>query len=242
MSYIYRAYQFFIALPLFVVVTFVTSMIMIASGKMGYKSFGGYWPARIYGWLVCRIFLLPVSVVGRENLLRDRQCIYVANHQGAFDIFLTLGFLHRPFRWVMKVGLSRIPFFGWACENCGYIMADNSSPSVVRKTYSDAQNALKEGVSIAIFPEGRRSWTGRMDKFHKSAFLLAKEFQLPIVPITINGSFSTLPRTSGFGFVTWSRLSMTIHPAVLPPLSDATARDVEDTTTKVHKTIESALC
>lgn len=238
---VYRVYQFVIALPLFILVTFVTSIVMMTCGAVGCKSLGGYWPARVYGWLVCRIFLLPVKVEGRANLPKNTQCIYIANHQGAFDIFLVLGYLHRPFRWVMKVGLSRIPFFGWACKSCGYVMADNSTSAGVRKTYADAREVLMGGSSLALFPEGRRSWTGEMGKFHKSAFLLAREFQIPLVPITINGSFKTLPRSSGFGFVGMSHLSLTIHPMILAPDPDATTQEIEEMTQRTHGIIEAAI-
>ena len=75
---------------------------------------------------------------------------------------------------------------------------------------------LLNGSNAIIFPEGARSFTGHMGVFKKGAFQLADELQLPVVPVTINGSFDILPRTKGFGFVRRSKLTLTIHHPILP--------------------------
>jgi 1-acyl-sn-glycerol-3-phosphate acyltransferase len=109
-----------------------------------------------------------------------------------------------------------VPFLGFACERSHQIFVDKRGPSKIRKTYEDARQILKQGYSVTVFPEGARTFTGHMAQFRKGAFALADELQLPVVPLTINGSFDVLPRMKGFNFISWHPLSLTIHEPIYP--------------------------
>ena len=117
---------------------------------------------------------------------------------------------------MMKQALRKVPFLGFACARSHQIFVDKRGPSKIRKTYEQAREILKEGYSVTVFPEGARTFTGHMAQFKKGAFALADELQLPVVPITINGSFDVLPRMKGFNFITWHPLSLTIHEPIYP--------------------------
>ena len=67
-----------------------------------------------------------------------------------------------------------------------------------------------------VFPEGARTFTGHMGVFRRGAFMLADELQLPVVPLTINGSFDVMPRMRDFRWVTWHPLTLTIHKPIDP--------------------------
>jgi 1-acyl-sn-glycerol-3-phosphate acyltransferase len=141
----------------------------------------------------------------------------VANHQGAFDIFLIYGYLGRNFKWMMKHQLGKIPFIGYACRKSHQIFVDKRGPKKIQKTYENAREILQEGYSVTVFPEGARTFTGHMGKFKKGAFALADELQLPVVPLTINGSFDILPRMKGLvNFINWHPLQLTIHQPIYP--------------------------
>ena len=109
-----------------------------------------------------------------------------------------------------------MPFVGYACAKSHQIFVDRRSPSKVKKTIDEARETLKDGTSLVVFPEGARSFTGHMGKFKKGAFMLADELQLPVVPLTINGSFNVMPRTRDWHFVKWHKLKLTIHQPVYP--------------------------
>ena len=141
----------------------------------------------------------------------------MANHQGAFDIFLIYGYLGRNFKWMMKYQLNKIPFVGYACRKSHQIMVDKRGVGAVRATYTTARHILETGnCSVVVFPEGARSFTGHMGEFRKGAFALADELQLPVVPLTINGSFDVMPRTRDWHFANWHPLSLTIHQPIYP--------------------------
>ena len=216
MKYIYRLYQLCVAVPVTIIATILTAVVTALGCSICDGHVWGYYPGRWWSKVIARIFLLPVTVEGRENLEKGHSYVFVANHQGMFDIFLIYGYLNRNFKWMMKYQLRKMPFVGFACEKSHQIFVDRRTPSKIKKTINEARETLKDGTSLVVFPEGARSFTGHMGKFKKGAFLLADELQLPVVPLTINGSFNVMPRTKDWHFVTWKPLKLTIHQPVYP--------------------------
>lgn len=216
MKYLYYIYQVIVGLPVVIFGTIITAINVAVGCAIGNGHFWGYFPGHVWGKVIIRSLLLPVKVEGRQHLEKDQSYVFVANHQGSFDIFLIYGFLNRNFKWMMKQQLRKVPFLGFACERSHQIFVDKRGPSKIRKTYEQAREILKEGYSVTVFPEGARTFTGHMGLFRKGAFALADELQLPVVPLTINGSFDILPRMRGFNFISWHPLTLTIHEPIYP--------------------------
>lgn len=214
MRVLYNIYLICFALPVFLVLTVLTAIVTIIGSFLGGAHTWGYYPGKIWSILTCYVLLLPVKVRGREKLHKHTSYIFVPNHQGAFDIFLIYGFLGRNFKWMMKKSLRKIPFVGKACESAGHIFVDRSGPRKVLETIHKAKLSLVDGVSLVVFPEGSRSFTGHMGKFKKGAFQLADELQLSVVPITIDGSFDIMPRTCRW--IHRHQMIMTIHDPIPP--------------------------
>lgn len=137
----------------------------------------------------------------------------------------------------MKKSLRRIPFVGKACESAGHIFVDRSGPRKVLETIEKAKSSLKDGVSLVVFPEGARTFTGHMGYFKKGAFQLADELQLEVVPVTIDGSFEILPRTGKW--IHRHRMILTIHPPI-PPKGQG-IENVKETLAIAYSAVESAL-
>ena len=93
MKYLYRLYQLLICLPILVMASILTSLVYRDRLQLGNGHFWGYYPGKWWSILWIRILLLPVKVEGREHLKKNQSYVFVANHQGAFDIFLIYGFL-----------------------------------------------------------------------------------------------------------------------------------------------------
>lgn len=216
MKYLYRIYQLLIALPLIAIYTVITSLIVIIGCSLGNGHFWGYYPGKWWAQFIIRILMLSVKVEGRENLVKGQSYVFVANHQGAFDIFLIYGFLCRNFKWMMKRQLRQMPFVGKACEAAHHIFVDKRGASKIRATYDSARQTLQGGMSLVVFPEGARSFTGHMGVFKRGAFMLADDIELPVVPLTINGSFDVMPRTRDMKWVVWHPLRLTIHKPIQP--------------------------
>lgn len=153
MKYLYRLYQLVICLPILIVASILTSLATVVGCMLGNGHFWGYYPGKLWSQLWIRILFLPVKVEGREHLKKGQSYVFVANHQGAFDIFLIYGFLGRNFKWMMKKGIRNIPLVGLACVYAHHIFVDKSGPSKIRASYDKAREVLKEGMSLVVFPE-----------------------------------------------------------------------------------------
>lgn len=210
----YFIYQYLIAGPLFIVATLITALVTAIGCMLGNKDFWGYWPPHIWSRFTCFLFLMRIEVVGRDNIKKGQNYVFVSNHQGAYDIWLIYGFLNHNFRWLMKKSLEKIFAVGWACKKAGQVFVDDSSVAGIKETITEAEKTLKRGMSVVIFPEGSRSWDGKMIPFKRGAFMLAAEFRLPVVPLTIDGSFEAMPRSTYN--MTPHKLILTIHKPIYP--------------------------
>lgn len=190
---VYKVYSFCIALPIFVVVTILTAVIIIIASLLGDKNVVCGILTKWWSRITCRVFLLGIDVKGTDILDKRQSYVFLANHQGYFDIFLTYGYLGHNFKWMMKEYLRKIPFVGLACQCSGQIYVGDSRVSIA-KAIKQSQQTLQNGLSMVIFPEGTRTYTGEMNEFKRGAFMLANEIGLPIVPMTINGSFHVFNR------------------------------------------------
>ncbi len=185
-------YQWLIFFPIFFVLTILTAItVMIFSPLFGNK-FWGYYPPKWWSRLTCWLALCRVKVTGRENLDPKQSYVFVANHQGAFDIFLVYGFLNQNIKWVQKQSLRKIPLVGKASEIAGHVFVDNSSAVSRAITIQKAKKQIVDGVSMMMFPEGSRTRDGKLGRFKRGAFQIAIDMGLPIVPLTINGSYDVL--------------------------------------------------
>ena len=218
MKYLYNTYQLLIALPLIVIETVIICSCIIVGAALGFGHFWANYPPRLWARIILWLLFIPVKVEGRDRLDPKESYVFVANHQGAFDIFLIYGHLNRNFKWMMKYQLRKIPFVGFACAKTHQIFVDKRGPKKIKATYDLARETLQDGTSVTVFPEGSRSYTGHMGVFKKGAFMLADELQLPVVPLTINGSFNIMPRTRDMKFARWHRLTLTIHDSVMSAL------------------------
>lgn len=232
----YRIYQLFIMVPVLLVATVVASIATAVGCALGGGRWWGYYPARWWARIFCIFSLVRVRVKGAENIDPATSYVFVANHQGAYDIFSIYGYLPHKFRWMMKASLRKIPLVGYACEKAHQIYVDKSSPAALRRTMQRAEEVLRGGTSLVVFPEGARTWNGKMRPFKRGAFILANEFALPLVPVTIDGAFDIMPRTSKIPRP--GTITLTIHPPIPSP---ATSEEQAEAIRRCFDDVHSAL-
>ncbi|MEG1749997.1 MAG: lysophospholipid acyltransferase family protein [Tannerellaceae bacterium] len=236
---LYIVYLVLIVAPVFIVLTILTALTVVVGCLLGGKRIFAYYPGMIWSWLTCHLALCPVRVRGREHLLRGKPCIFVSNHQGAFDIFLIYGYLGVPVKWVMKAGIASIPFVGAACRAAGFVFVDSSSAKAAVRSVQEAECLLREGASVIVFPEGSRTYDGKMIRFKKGAYQMAADQHLPIIPITLNGPYDVLP----IGSLNLHRhpMEMVIHPPVFTEAMDMSHKGLQQLADQTQAVIASAL-
>lgn len=239
MIVLYRIYQLFVMLPLMLVATVMTALVASAGCLLGSARWWGYYPPLLWARVMCWLTLVRVRVRGRENITDRQSYVFVANHQGAYDIFAIYGYLGHNFRWMMKQSLEKIPLVGWACKKCGQVFVDNHSPAAIRRTMEAAESRLAGGMSLVVFPEGARTFTGQVGRFKRGAYTLAVEFGLPVVPVTIDGAFAVMPRTSKIP--RYGTITLTIHAPIAaddPELIERSRRAILSSLSNQKETTE----
>ena len=145
------------------------------------------------GDLATRAAGLQISVRGKQNLTDFRPAVFCFNHQSAADFFIIIKLLRNDFTGVAKKELERTPI-GPIFKAMGAIYIDRSNRAKAIEAMKPAVEALKNGISVAIAPEGTRSGTAELGSFKKGAFHLAMQAGVPIVPIVIKNAYQAVKK------------------------------------------------
>lgn len=175
-------------LPIFV------SGFFSRSGKFSFRL------CQIWVWIAKSMTFSKIETRTNPKLDKSKSYVIVSNHQSFLDIPALMLNTGLQFRWVLKKELGFIPFFGWALWGARHIFVDRSQPKRALKNMNAAIKQLPKGVSVAIFPEGTRSDTGVLGDFKVGGFLMAISSGLPILPVTINGSWKRMPDKRSLAF------------------------------------------
>lgn len=144
-------------------------------------------------------YFLPFSrtkmeISGLKNIPKGKPVIFASNHQSLMDIPLLLASLPGTYHFVAKRELFSIPLIGWYIGWAGHLRIDRANSISAKKTLDKVVASLKKGESIIIFPEGTRSRTGKLNEFKRGSLLAAFNAGVPVIPVTIQGSFEIMPK------------------------------------------------
>ncbi len=161
--------------------------------------------------------------------------VYIANHASQFDIPAILAGIPDQIRIVYKKELEKIPIFGWALKyNKTYISIDRSHGESAMSSLEAAADKIRSGTSVILFAEGTRSPDGNLQPFKRGPFNLAVRAGVPVVPVTINGSYTILPKHSSR--IRPGTISITISEPIYP--MGGTGKNTElELRDKVHDAI-----
>ncbi len=142
---------------------------------------------------------IDLAVHGLEGIDKNTPYVFMANHLSFLDGPLLFMIIPQYVRVILKKEVFRIPVIGQGMRHVGFIPVDRKRLKGGKKSIDKASRLIKEKrFSFLIFPEGTRSRDGKIQPFKRGGFFLALNAQVPIVPVTINGTYELMPKGSFF--------------------------------------------
>jgi putative phosphoserine phosphatase/1-acylglycerol-3-phosphate O-acyltransferase len=178
----------------------------------------------VWGDLATSLAGIDLRVEGEEHLWSHRPAVFIFNHQSALDVVLMLKLLRRDMTGVGKQEIRRNPIFGPLFGAAGMVFIDRADSAKAIETLKPVVEALRQGRSLVIAPEGTRSPTPRLGRFKKGAFRMAMQAGAPIVPVVFRNVLDALPRDALIV------RPATVEAVVLPPIdtSSWTVESLDD--------------
>jgi len=223
-----------ISVPLFLVFTIIVSALFIVVMTLRLRK-AGEWFVQFWS----RVFLLvpPMSytVTGAEHIKPETQYFFLANHLSNFDVPLLFRAIPTPIRYLAKKEVYKIPVFAQALHVAGIVKIDRGAGASSYAAINEGvARAKASGYSLIVFAEGTRSRDGELHPFKKGAFRMAISTGLPVVPVTVNGTWEVWPPGS--------KLFYKGHANVVinPPMSTAgmTVKDIDALRSQVYDIID----
>ena len=178
--------------------------------------------SRAWSRLLLRLFRVAVRTQGQEQIPAG-PAVYAANHSSSLDILVVLAHLPVDVRIIYKKSLSLVPLLGWSIAVGGHIPIDRSNPFRARRSLQKAAERIRAGTSVLVFPEGTRSPDGAVGHFKRGSFSLALEAGVPVVPLSLVGVKTLVPR--GLASLRSGEITLRVHPAI--PVSGRSRDDAE---------------
>jgi 1-acyl-sn-glycerol-3-phosphate acyltransferase len=206
-----HAYLF---LAVYIPLTFLFSVSAIISTLFDSSGRLYAWHARLWARLGLALGGVTVTLAGSEHL-PEGPVVFMSNHQSNFDILALLAAMPRQIHWIAKKELFEIPIFGPSMRRGGYIPLDRGDGRKALQSMDEAAITIHQGKSVVLFPEGTRTTDGNLLPFKRGGFILARKADVPVIPVTINGSGRINPANqiklhSG-------NIRITLHPPVAAP-------------------------
>jgi 1-acyl-sn-glycerol-3-phosphate acyltransferase len=153
-----------------------------------------YRPAQLGCWLGLKVGGVRFVVRGLEHLRPDQTYIFVANHQSLLDPPGMFVYLQRDLAFLAKKELYRLPIFNPGLYLIGCARIDRRNRERAIESIRQAADLVRRGRSFIVYAEGTRTPDGQLHPFKKGAFHLALEAGVPVVPVTIDGTYDLMPK------------------------------------------------
>lgn len=195
-----RVITWLLVLPLIGLATAFFGSISLIAGFWDSTGRQQHFIARTWARVLLRIALSPVTVEGLEKLQPLRReashrplAVYASNHLSYYDTPMLFAKLPFQFRILAKASLWKLPFIGWYLNRSGQVPIDQSSARAGVASLVRGVKTVEAGLPLMIFPEGGRSASGELKSMVAGAAWIAIKAQVPLVPITLVGTYELLP-------------------------------------------------
>jgi len=179
---------------------------------------------------------IDLKVTGAEKIDSSQSYVVISNHPSTLDIFTHITALPVSIRFLTKTELFRIPILSRALKVLGLPRIDRKNAQMnLPKINESIQRVIDNKNSIMIFPEGTRSNQKELLPFKKGAAHVAKQFNLPIIPVVTHNSHNLMIKGS-----VWFK-SGQIHVQILDPITNIEDYDIDELTNLIYLKVSENL-
>jgi 1-acyl-sn-glycerol-3-phosphate acyltransferase len=145
-------------------------------------------------WTGVKLAGIQVKTVGLDKLDASRTYIFMANHVSNVDPPILMPLIPRRMSIMVKKELFRVPVLARLMRFGSLVPVDRGNRESGIAAVRAAAEVIRQGINMAIYVEGHRSFDGKLLAFKKGPFYLAEGCGVPIVPVTIVGSHYVMPK------------------------------------------------
>lgn len=178
---------------------------------------------------------VKLNITGLEKI-PERPVLFVSNHQSNFDIPVFFAAINKQVGFVAKAELYKIPVFSKWIEAIQSVSIDRGDARQSLKAIDEGIQLLQKGYSLVIFPEGTRSKSSQMQEFKKGSLRLATKPGMPIVPVTLNGTYKIFEEHNR---ITSAEVDLTVHDPIYT--KDLSKEEINELSDKVHAIIKAGI-
>ena len=180
-------------LPLIALATIFFGSLSLLCGLWDRSGRQQHFIARQWARILLRIAFSPVTLMHRERLHVHETAVYACNHLSYYDTPVLFAKLPFQFRILARAALWKVPFIGWYLHRSGQVPVDHGSARSMVASLGRGARTLEAGLPLVLFPEGGRSMHGHTRQMLSGAAWMAIKAQVPLVPLTMVGTYELLP-------------------------------------------------
>ncbi len=192
-SFALRWFSYLVMYPLIGGATAFFGTISLVVGLWDKSGSQQHFIARQWARVLLVIAFSPVKLEHAERLAGLGTAVYAANHLSYYDTPALFAKLPFQFRILAKAPLWKIPFIGWYLNHSGQVPIDQTSVRAGVASLGRGVKTVQSGLPMVIFPEGGRAFNGQLQPMLAGAAYIAIKAQVPLVPLTLVGTYELLP-------------------------------------------------
>ncbi len=190
-----------------------------------------------WGKELCKDAGVELKVFGKENLPEIGPVVYMPNHQGYADVVVLCAALDTiQTGFIARNDLESVPFYGKWIDKVRGVTINRKNPKDGLKAINRGIDLIKKGFSLVIFPEGTRSRKPEMGEFKAGAMKLATKPQIPIIPVSIDGTWRVFEEK---GCIQKCEVKILIHEAI--STENLSREEEKQMATKVQNIVNEGL-
>ena len=181
---------------------------------------------RVVQWYsrgILRLSGMKVEVKGKENIPADGAVLFVGNHQSLLDIVVVVSAIDRPFGFLAKAELSKIPLVNSWILALRSVFIERGETRKGLEAIINSAKVVKTGHGMMVYPEGTRTRDGSIGVFKAGSMKIASKGGACIVPVAIDGAYEAMPPGKIWFY------GRTIYLTILPPISAEEVKTIDST-------------